>query len=347
LLFLLSNALFKAISMNNWEKTLERFHALGGVAENVRLGEGSYGRGLFPKDYKQPIKMSVPKQLLVPTEWLQLDEQENLVLSDGCGWADEVKAFYLDYQHDYGIAGSLMQNIMGQQSELFNLPESVKAMLIGYGVSASLLQKPTRQACLEIYKNSRRALSNNQLVLMPLVELVNHDEHSKKTFDTVPTLGISGKFSDEILVHYGMAGDAVLMFEAYRFSAPKTYAFSGALSINLGSKVIKISRFVTLFETIENTNIPKLKVDGDTIHLSCLAVGSLNDKSSPKKVFTKLMQSVGMPAHMASNVFDGIVDQNQSFFLRLFEELKPLEGTVIENMRSMARNQLIPLGIRI
>ena len=333
--------------MINWEKNLDNFRALGGVAENIKLGEGIYGRGLFPKDPKHPIKMVVPKHLLLPAEWLQIDEQENLVLSDGCNWAREIKSFYLDYQRDYGIGGNLMREMLQQQTELFNLPESVKAMLIGYGVSASSFQKPSRQACLEIYKNSRRILFNDQLVLMPLVELVNHDEHSKKTFDTVPTLGISGKFSDEILVHYGMAGDAALMFEAYRFSAAKPYTFSGALSINLGSKVIKISRFVTLFETIENTNIPKLKIEGDNIHLSCLVIGSINDKSSPKKVFTKLMHSVGMPAHMASNVFDGIVDQNRNFFLHLLEELKPLDGAVVESMRTMARNQLIPLGVRV
>ncbi len=333
--------------MNKWEKTIDRFRALGGIVENVQLGEGIYGRGLFPIDPKCPIKMEVPKHLLVPAEWLQIDEQENLILSDDCNWDNEAKAFYLDYQRDYGIAGSLMQEMLQVQTDLFDLPESVKNMLIGYGVSASFFQKPSRKASLEIYKNSRRILFNDQLVLMPLVELVNHDEQSKKTFEYLPNIGIYGNFNDEILLHYGMAGDAALMFQGYRFSTPKPYSFSGALSINLGSKVIEISRFVTLFKTVENTNIPSLKVEGDTIHLSCLVVGSINDKSSPKKVFTKLMQSVGMPAHIASNVFDGIVNQNQNFFFRLLEELKPFEGAVVESMRSMARNQLIPLGVHV
>jgi hypothetical protein len=333
--------------MNEWQITLQRFRALGGVAENVKLGEGIYGRGLFPIDPKLPIKMEVPKHLLLPAEWLQIDEQENLILSDDCNWDNETKAFYLDYQHQYGIAGSLMLDIMQQQSGLFNLPAVVKNMLIGYGMSASSFQKPTRQSCIEIYKSSRKILFNDQLVLMPLVELVNHDEASKKVFDMVPRLGISGKFNDEILVHYGMAGDASLMFEVYRFSTPKPYSFSGALTINLGSKVIKISRFVTLFKVIEKTNVPKLKIEGDIIHLSCLVVGSINDKSSPKKVFTKLMQSVGMPANIASNVFDGIVEQNRAFFLHLLEELKPLEGNVVVAMREMAKNQLLPLGVTV
>lgn len=333
--------------MYTWEKTLQHFRALGGVVDNIELREGVYGRGLFSKDPNQPVKMSLPKQLLVPTEWLQIDAQGNLILSDACNWDNEAKAFYLDYHRDYGLAGSLMQEMMQQQFQFFDLPESVKAMLINYGVGAYVFQKPSLQACLDMYKRSRRIIVDDKLVLMPLVELVNHDELSKKTFDKVPHLGFSGKFADEILLNYGMTGDAALMFEGYCFSTPKPYTFSGALAINLGSKVIKIARFVTLYKTIAKTNVPRLKLEGNEIHLSCLVLGSVNDKNSPKKVFTKLMHGVGMPAHIASNIFDGIVDQNRNFFLHLLEELKPLEGTVVEGLRNMARHQLIPLGVRV
>ncbi len=54
-----------------------------------------------------------------------------------------------------------------------------------------------------------------------------------------------------------------------------------------------------------------------------------------------------MPANIASNVFDGIVEQNKNFFLQLLEQLKPLEGNVVEGLRTMAKHQLIPLGVRV
>jgi len=333
--------------VNNWETTVKRFNALGGVTDNVVLGEGAFGRGLFPKNFNQPIRMSIPNHLLCPTEWLVINAEGNLVLTDDCNWDAETKAFYLDYQHDYGIGGSLMHEMLQKQTELYNLADPLKSMLIGYGMSESLFQKPSIQAGMELYKSSRRIIYQDKLVLMPLVELVNHNEHTSKSFDKVPQLGISGKFKNEILVHYGMAGDAALMFEGYGFSSPKPYSFSGSLAINLGAKSIKISRFVTLYKTIVNTNVPRLKVEGDTIHLSCLVLGSVNDRSSPKIVFTKLMHTVGMPANIASNVFDGIVEQNKSFFLHLLEELKPLEGSVVEGLRTMAKYQLVPLGVRV
>lgn len=333
--------------MKSWEETLQRFRALGGVLENVTLGEGAFGRGLFPQDANLPIKMSIPNTLLCPVDWLQIDEQGQLMLSGDCDWDDETKSFFLDYQLDYGIGGSLQQALMQRQNEFFELPETLKTMLISFGMNKSIFQKPTLQACLDRYKQSRRIIVKDKMMLMPIIELVNHDENSKKSFIKEPNIGISGKFKNEILINYGLAGDASLVFENYGFSAPKPYTFSGTLAINVGASMINIARFVTLHKTVEKTNIPRVKIEGNVIHLSCLVLGSVNDKSSPKKIFTKLMHTVGMSANIASNVFDGIVEQNKSFFLHLLEELKPLDGAVVEGLRTMAKHQLIPLGVHI
>lgn len=333
--------------MNNWEETLQRFCTLGGVINNVVMGEGSFGRGLFPKDANLPINMSIPNALLCPVDWLQIDDQGDLLLSSDCDWDTETKSFYLDYQLDYGFGGSLKQDLMQKQAEFSGLPQTLKTMLINFGMDKLVFQKPSPQACLDMYKRSRRIIVKDRMMLMPIVELVNHDGHSKKSFIKEPNIAISGKFKNEILVNYGLVGDAALMFEGYGFSTPKPYTFSGTLSINVGANMINIARFVTLYKTVEKINMPKVKVEGNTVHLSCLVLGSTNDKSSPKKIFTKLMHSVGMPAPIAANVFDGIVEQNKSFFLHLLEELKPLEGSVVDGLRAMARHQLIPLGVHI
>lgn len=334
--------------MNNWEDTLVRFRALGGVADNVDLREGDNGRGLFSKNSKQPVKLFVPNNLLVSTEYLQLDAQDKLILSADCDLNDAHKAFYLNYLNDYGLNESMMQAMLQQQVQLFKLPDSLKSMMSGFGFSTNLFQEPSKSLCLEEFKKSRRIIVNKKPVLMPVVELMNHDERSKKTFHIDEKgVAVTGSFKNEILVHYGMAGDAALMYEGYGFSASKTYTFSGALAVNLGAKVIKIARFVNLFTTVGKTNVPKLHLDGNEIHLSCLVVGSVNDKNSPKKIFIKLMHGVGMPAQVADKVFDGIVEQNRHFFLHLLEELKPLEGSVVEGLRIMAKNQLIPLGVRL
>lgn len=331
--------------MNNWENTLDEFRKLGGTADNVILSEGVYGRGLFPKDSKLPVKIAVPKELLLQDEWLKFDENNSLILSDECDWSSDKKNFYLNYLRDFAFTAQVEKEIIQQQSEFSLLPESVKSMLRGFGFRISLFQKHDVSSSLEIFKKSRRLLlNNNKLVLMPLIELVNHDDKSKITFRTDSGVSISGKFSNEILINYAMGGDAISMYETFRFSTLKTYAFSGNLAINLGSKVIKIARYTNLYNKVDKTNIPKVIVQGNEINLSFLVVGSMNDRTSPKKIFLKLMANIGMPIRVADELFDGIVNMNRQFFNNLLKELEPLSGTVIDGLRIMAKNQLMAIG---
>jgi len=47
-------------SHKRWNEMLEEFRALGGVAENICLKEGQYGRGLFPREPSKPIQVQIP-----------------------------------------------------------------------------------------------------------------------------------------------------------------------------------------------------------------------------------------------------------------------------------------------
>src|SRR5271163_722956 len=59
----------------DWEELLREFRELGGVAENVRLGTGSLGRGLFVIDPSKPAVLHAPESSLIPVD--------SLVLRDG------------------------------------------------------------------------------------------------------------------------------------------------------------------------------------------------------------------------------------------------------------------------
>lgn len=332
--------------MSNWECTLERLRELGGVAENITLSEGNYGRGLFPINSKLPIRLVVPNDLLLPDDWLKLDENHGFVLTDDCCWSDDKKAFYLDYLNDFGLTADVKLQIIDHQHALYQLPDSIKAMLKGFGMRESLFDQPNSTSWLDVFKFSRRIHFKDQLVMMPLLELANHDERSKTKFVRDSDISISGKFPGEILVNYQIAGDAALMYQTYGFSTLKPYAFSGALAINLGSKIIRIARYINLYNKVDKTYVPKVSVEGDEINLSFLVVGSLNDRNSPKKIFVKLMQDVGMPTHVAADVFDGIVNMNRQFFKNLLNDLETLDGGVVNGLRTMVKNQLAALEYR-
>ena len=57
--------------MTTWNELLEEFRALGGTAENIRLGRGEFGRGLFPIEPGKPVAIHIPNNLLVPVgDWV-------------------------------------------------------------------------------------------------------------------------------------------------------------------------------------------------------------------------------------------------------------------------------------
>lgn len=266
------------------------------------------------------------------------------MLSEICDWSYEQKNFYLNYLEDFGFTDNIKKEILNRQLEYCNLPESLSVMLKGFGMRESLFQKPDAISCLDTYKNSRRIKVDNKYVMMPLLELANHNETSKTTFVCNSEISLHGKFTGEILVNYQIAADAVLMHQTYGFSTLKPYAFSGNLAINLGSKVIKIARYTNIHNKVDKTNIPKVIVQGNEINFSFLVVGSMNDRTSPKKIFLKLMRDVGMPIRMADELFDGIVNMNRQYFNNLLKELEPLSGSVVDGLRTMANNQLIAIG---
>ena len=51
---------------------LQRFRALGGVADNVQLRQGPHGWGLFVVDPEQPVRVFTPAHLLIAPQDLRL-----------------------------------------------------------------------------------------------------------------------------------------------------------------------------------------------------------------------------------------------------------------------------------
>ena len=72
-LYLLMNSGFRDL--------LEKFTALGGIADNVYQRVGEYGRGVFPIDSSRMAKIMTPKNLLVNADNLCLDG-DHVVIKD-------------------------------------------------------------------------------------------------------------------------------------------------------------------------------------------------------------------------------------------------------------------------
>ena len=281
--------------MTLWEETLHKFTKFGGLAENVKLGTGKFGRGIFAIDQKKLVKLQVPKQLLVPVDWLELDDFGRPILTSECDWDIEKKEFYLEYLHNYGLNDELIKELMGKQLALFNIPIQIKEMLLNYGVDKDFCCEPSFKAALATFKHSRRINIKDKLYLMPVVELVNHSASAKYGFTHLPYVGMAGKFKDEILVNYSVNYDALDFYRVYGFSEIRPYSFSGSSRLNIGSVTLNIARSWNIYQEVGKVRAPKLQFNGQVIDLSFLLLANTKHKSSPKIIFNQLMQQVSMP----------------------------------------------------
>ena len=78
---------------------LDRFIALGGVAENICQREGDSGRGIFPIDSSLRAKIMTPKNLFVKSRDICLDGKK-VVIKGTNNYTPEEIAFEM-YWNDY------------------------------------------------------------------------------------------------------------------------------------------------------------------------------------------------------------------------------------------------------
>src|SRR5580704_15806069 len=84
----------------SWEDLLAEFRALGGTAENIALGHGQSGRGLFPIDPAKPVRVRTPPNLLVPSEDTELRNGQLVVKASAMIGVRE-RSFFDHYQKEF------------------------------------------------------------------------------------------------------------------------------------------------------------------------------------------------------------------------------------------------------
>ena len=79
-----------------WDALLCDFQALGGIAENIALGLGSFGRGLFPRDASKPFLLRLPDNLLFPVQDVEF-ANDQLRVRDTAGIGKPERDFFARY----------------------------------------------------------------------------------------------------------------------------------------------------------------------------------------------------------------------------------------------------------
>jgi hypothetical protein len=316
-----------------WDEMLDEFRALGGTADNIRLGEGVYGRGLFAVDPARPAAIHIPENLLIPTTDAEFENGAFRVAAGSKAGARE-KAFLESYENLFSWRGG-----RAETEQVFAharaLPPDLRLELISEYHCGDWFKEPTDRLVQERFLAARCIRHRDRNVIMPIVELANHG--SGHTYVTKDGVALRGVYSGEVLVKYAEF-DAHGMFMVFGFATEQPQAFSIALGGKVGRNPVQIGRDLGGLSPTSPFWIPEIANTGGTAMLRFLMIGNRNHPRHCRGIFYKLMRDAGFSQFEES--FDTIRHANRLHFLKLLSVVEDVEGPMARTLRRMARFQL-------
>ena len=289
---------------------LDKFTALGGIADNVYQRVGQYGRGVFPIDSSRMAKIMTPKNLFVNADNLCLDG-DHVVIKDCSGYTAKEIAFLELYWNDYSWGNGGNNDSFSFLKFIELLQEPIRKQLLDNGfVDATLLSYGVdNDSLLKRFVSERCVQFEDRIVIAPVWEFVNHSSFAAPLRITpcgVETPPMEPR-SEEVLLKYSVENSPMGMWRKYGFACECIVAYSIPFSINIGNQPLAIrcaGRFV-----LDPKEKPSFSVDGDVLSIKLLPVGCLSN-ALPLESFKSILSSVGLSADVASSFFAKIREVN-------------------------------------
>jgi uncharacterized protein YfkK (UPF0435 family) len=319
---------------------LDKFRALGGVAENIELRHGSYGRGIFPINPNKPIKIKIPSNLLASPSWLKLDRDNHIRVNPNLGLDPAFIDFYESYQQFFGWSNVGINELSEYHNELIKLPKKIKQFLFLFGWHDADFDKKNIKDYLNEYLASRQIRIGNESKLMPIIELINHS-HDGKQYLSDEGIKFEGTFKGEALACYHGSFDALHFFKIYHFNSESTTVLSCDVKIqvpNVG--LINISRYDAMVEIKDGVITPRMIKKKSEIRIDFLELVNKKNKLSPRKIFIDGMQRFEVSSLVANQIFDGLIEHNRKAYTDFVSECSLSTNKIAKELESIALNQL-------
>jgi hypothetical protein len=323
-----------------WEEMLAEFRALGGTAENICLGEGVYGRGLFPLDAARPVAIRIPDNLLIDIGDAQFENGAFRVAPDAKIGVRE-KTFLESYEDRFSWGGGRaeIERIFGYAQAL---PQEQRHELRTEHFCGTWFDDVSERAIEEKFLGSRCIGYKGRSVIMPIIELANHGIGAG--YDTSDGVSLSGTFSGEVFVRYSNT-DSYGLFLNWGFAAEQPQAMSIVLNGDIAQTRLRIERDLGDLKPAERVWVPKLSRDSDGCELSFLMTGNRQYPRLSKGIFYKIMREAGLSGF--EEAFDAIQHINRMHFLDLLAALENTPGPMAQTLRRMARFQLQAMSFSV
>ena len=324
--------------MTAWDELLDEFRALGGRADNICLRNGAYGRGVFPVDPAKPIAIHVPESLLIDTDNAQFENGKFRVGPNSkAGFRETV--FLENYENllSWGAGGRAETEGIFEQAQ--TLPKELRRVLNAQYHFGDWFGEPTDELVQTQFVDARCIGYKGRTVIMPILELINHDPQSAVAHrsDTQNGLTIGGTFSGEVLVRYSDT-DAFGAFVSWGFASEQPQAFSITLKSDPEKNPVQVGRELTGLSQKSQFWVPRVSRVESEVRLSFLMIGNRKYPRLCKGIFYKLMREAAVPDF--EETFDKIRYANLSFATNLLSEIEAVDGPMAQTLRRVARYQL-------
>jgi len=317
-----------------WDDMLAEFRALGGTAENICLRQGLFGRGLFPVDPSQPIKLRVPDSLLVDHRYVQF-YNDAFRLADDAPIGQRERAFLEAYEREFSWPAGRREiegifEVMQQAS-----PELRELLKNGY-YCYRWVAEPTPEVIQKRFLESRVIRYKGTDVIMPIVELANHGHATQ--YQTDDGVGLGGQFSGEILVRYQLC-DPLQVFGKWGFASGDE-AFALSVHLKVEQARILIGRGDVSSPPESKPFCPEIATVDERLKLSYLLLGHKQRPALARGIFTRMMRDRGRLRDEADSIFDTILHANRMHMLQLFAASEKAPQRLGNVLRKVARFQL-------
>ena len=320
--------------MTAWDELLDEFRALGGTADNIRLGQGEYGRGLFPIDPAKPVAIHIPESLLVAVD--------DMVMKNGAPGvgpnakvSERAKAWLDRYQREFAWGGGGADEIRKIFEMAGQLPEEMRNKLLTQFRCGLWFKEPSDELIANRFFNARTIDYGGRATVMPIVEMANHG--SGGGYNLTAGVGLKGMFSGEIVAEYAQY-DSYDYFLGWGFTTQRPLAFSVSLTGKIDSTLMEIDQMFDGTEAPPKVWIPKVDRTADKVKLPFLLIGHRNFPRVPKGIFYKTMRGAGFKG--VEEAFDLIHHVNRLHFINLLIELDGIDLPMARTLRAMAHYQL-------
>jgi hypothetical protein len=320
---------------SDWEQIKQAFLALSGDVQNLEPRVGIRGRGLFSLDSSNPSRIFCPKELFLPTEYLQFLDNGGITIMDGLRLPDNAINFLHHYYNYWSWSGGGRLDALSFLEGLSNLPIQYRHKLIALGLlSPSLLIPSLAESSL--YRRfifTRTVSYEGSQVLAPVWDLVNHSAFSQPFRSTRNGIETPPRGDEqEHLFKYSILKSPLGMWAHYGFSCHSTVAFSCPITLSSVHTPL-VLRCLGEHYSEASYRGNNLEVDGRVIVVRCLPIGSLS-AALPAATLLSLLRPLGLADAAVYDFFRQLIDWNVAIRSELLREISHISSSCLDALRN-------------